>query len=274
MSSVFKMEFFRLRKSKYTYLIMLIVFLLFFVGTILDSSQSTASTAVNEENQNNFELYTENYNEDYSAAYSNKCEMLVSSFEGNIVAMSILIFTGLFAGAYHAHRFDKNIIGLIGKRHRLVFVNLIICAIYSLAVICGTIVVSWIGYLLFNQNFAVIPFGNLSVMTGYLITYYILLVCVAALMSCFVYAIRNQILAIVLGLLYGSGIIYEFIDFAGKYLISDTFSIKRYVPLGTLYDLSMYDQAEFVRALVIAVIFGGCALCLSVFIQNRRDVAT
>lgn len=274
MFKVLKMEWFRFRKSRCVYVILIILSLLFLFGTILDSSVGNTVSTVNNENKNSFQLYTEDYDTTYTGQYADKYEMLVSAFSGNIVPMAMLIFAGLFAGAYRKNKFEKNIIGLIGKRQRLVTANIIICAIYSLIIMFVTLSVSFIGYHLFYPDFAKMPDGNLMEFVKYLISYYILLNSVAIIMSCFVQLVGNQIVAIIIGLIYGSGIVYGIIDFISQILGMTSFSIQNYVPLGTLYNLSIDNQEVFLRSILIAVLFGIVSVVINIIVKNKQDIVT
>lgn len=273
MSKVIKMEWFRFKKSKYVYIIIIALSMLFLFGTVLDSSQKNGvSDNVRQENKNSFELYSENYDETYTADYTEKYEMLVSAFSGNIVPMSILIFSGLFAGAYQKSRFEKNIVGLIGGEQKLIISNLIICSIFSLIVIFVTLIVSFIGYFLFYPDFTSMPTGNPIELIRYLILYYILLNSVAVIMSCFVQIIGNQIAAIIIGLIYGSGIVYGIIDFIGQILGLKNFSIKKYVPLGNLYNLSIHNQSTYISAIFSALVFSIIFFVIHVKIKEKQDI--
>lgn len=275
MSNVLKMEWFRFKKSRYVYIILIVLTMLFLFGTILDSSQkNTVSDTVKQKNKNSFELYTEDYDTTYTMDFVEKYEMIVSSFSGNVVPMSILIFSCLFAGAYHKNKFEKNIAGLIGSRQRLVISNLIICSIYCLITMLVTLVSSLIGYYLFYPDFTSMPTGDFTNLIKYLASYYILLNSVAIVMSCFVQIIGHQIIAIIIGLIYGSGIVYGIVDFMVRILGVQGFSIQKYVPLGNLYNLSIHDQSMYVPATFIAVIFGISFLIINVMVKNKRDVVS
>lgn len=258
----------------YAYIILLVLALLFLFGTALDSTRSNPIEITKTENQNSFELFDGDYDSTYETNYKDKNEMLVSSFSGNIVPMAILVFVGLFAGAYHKNKFEKNIIGLIGKRQRLVFSNLAICSIYCLIIIMGTLLVSIIGYYIFYTDFAVIPLGSLSDLISFLATYYVLLISVAMVMSCFVQLVGNQIIAIIVGLIYGSGLVYGMIDVILQALGVQNFSVKEYVPLGILYSLSINEQSTYWKAILVAIIFGVCSVMIHIYVRNRQDIAS
>ncbi|MEF9839368.1 MAG: ABC transporter permease [Lachnospiraceae bacterium] len=274
MSSVIKMEWFRFRRSKSAYIIIVVLAFMFLFGTILDGTKDTNFHSQKSEKGNNIELYTEGYDSDYSAEYSQKFEMLVSSFSGNIVPMAILIFAGLFAGAYQKNKFEKNIIGAVGKRYKLVWANLFICAVFCFFTIVLTLAISLLGYIIFYPGFVEMPLGNMNDFLKYLGTYYFLLVSIAATMSCFVQIIRNQILAIIIGLIYGSGIVYGIVDFISQTLGAATFSIYKYVPLGTLYKLTINSNNNvYLQAVLIAAVFAFVTLGINIAIRNRQDIS-
>ena len=274
MSNVLKMELFRFRKSKCIYIILIALSVMFLFGIVIDSTQSNGSAVVRDEKINNVELYVEDYDQTYTVQYTEKFEMLVSSFSGNIVAMSIIIFAGFFAGSYRKNKFEKNIVGLIGKRQTLVISNIIICAIYSMIIMCVTLIVSLIGYHILYPNYENMPAGDPAVFVKFLITYYILLNSVAIIMSCFVQVIGNQIVAIIVGLIYGSGIVYGIIDLMGQVLKLEGFSIEKYVPLGILYNLSIHEQSNYGFAIIIGVFFSVIAVIINIIIKNNHDIVT
>lgn len=275
MSNVLKMEWFRFRKSRYAYIILIVLTLLFLFGTIMDSSRSNGATAtVKQENKNSIELYTENYDTTYTTDFTEKYEMLVSNFYGNVVPMSIIIFSCLFAGAYHKNKFEKNIAGLIGNKQKLVISNLIICSMYCFIVMFVTVISSFIGYCLFYQGFTSMPAGSLMEFVKFLAVYYILLDSVAIVMSCFVQIMGNQIVALVVGLIYGSGMVYGIINFIVKVVGIQGFSIEKYVPLGTLYNMSIHNQTAYILAVLVAIIFGVSFLVINILVKNRKDIVT
>lgn len=107
---------------------------------------------------------------------------------------------------------------------------------------------------------------------AFLFTYYILLISVSIMMSCFVQAMRNQIAALIIGLLYGSGIVYAVIDLMAKMFGAQEFTIQKYVPLGRLYTMSIHTQNAYIPAVFIAIIYGMVFFAVHVGIKNRQDV--
>ena len=120
----------------------------------------------------------------------------------------------------------------------------------------------------------VMPMGNITNLSRYLISYYVLLTSVATMMSCFVQIVGNQIVAIIIALIYGSGIIYGIIDFATKELGLETFSIQNYVPLGTLYNLSIHNQDGYLGTILMAILFGLGSMIINIVVKNKQDIIT
>lgn len=274
MCKVIKMELFRLKKSMYAYVILGTLLLMVIFGTFIDGSNSSNKSMRNETQKNNIELYVDNYDDNYNTNYANKYEMLTSAFSGNIVPMALLIFSGLFSGAYRKHKFDKNIIGLIRKRSNLIYANAIICGLYNLVVIFVTLGASYIGYILFYPQFTNIIVGDTGKFMSYITTYYLLLFSVSIMMSCFVYIVKNQIVAIIIGLIYGSGIVYGIFDYITSSIGMKNFSLKTYLPLANIYELSMNTTNMYKRSILIAVFFALLALFINIFFYNKEDIAS
>ena len=266
------MELFRLRKSKYTYVIFCVLLFMILFGTIIDGTKGSNDSVNNKTQKNSVKLYVDDYDENYNVEYSNKYEMLISSFSGNIVPMALMIFSGLFAGAYRRYKFDKNIIGLVGKRRRLIYANAIICGLYNLVIMIMVLGMSYIGYMLFYSGFNDILLGDTGKFFGYIVTYYLLLFSVSLIMACFVYIIRNQIAAIIIGLIYGSGIVYGIFDFISASVGMKSVSVKTYLPLGNIYGLSMSTAKTYSYSILIAVIFCVLALVVNVLFYNNEDI--
>lgn len=274
MCNVIKMDWFRFRKSKFVYIILIALSLLFLFMTVLDSSlENEAPDTRAGEDKNSFELYTEDYDTDYTADFTEKCEMLASAFSGNIVTMTVLIFAGLFAGAYHKNKFEKNIVGLTGGK-RLIVSNFIICSIYCFMIMCTAVLVSLVGYRLFYLNFVSMPTGDVAQLFRFLILYYLLLDSAAIVMSCFVQIVGNQTLAIIIALVYGSGIIYDIIDYGCQMAGIQGFSIQRYMLLGNLYNLSIHDQGSYPFTVFIALLFGIGFFAVHIAVKSRQDIST
>ena len=275
MSNVLRMEWFRFRKSRYTYIVFAALMALVFLGVVLDvSSNDIVAGNTTPSDKNEFQLYTGNYDEAYTSDFDEKILMLASSFSGNVIPMSVLIFTGLFAGAYQKNRFEKNIVGLMDGKFTLVGSNFVICSVYCAITILGVIIVSFIGYGLLSPDFSSLPTGSVSAFIKYVLLYYVLLDSVAIIMSCFVQTIGNQTLAIILGLVYGSGIIYGIVDFIVQVFGIYNFSIQKYVPLGNLYRLTMDNQSTYIYTFLVAIIFGIVFLVINVAVRTRQDTVT
>jgi hypothetical protein len=92
-------------------------------------------------------------------------------------------------------------------------------------------------------------------------------------MSCFIRLCKNHVIGIVVALVYGSGIVYGIVNLALAPLLGPSFRIEAFLPLGTMYGLSvsMPDQA-FCRAIVIALIFGTLSVAIDVMASNKRDI--
>ncbi len=274
MHKVIKMELFRLKKSRYAYVILGVLLFMTLFGTFIDGSNDSNNNVKNETQKSNIELYVDDYDENYNTDYSNKYEMLTSSFSGNIVPMALLIFAGLFSGAYRRHKFDKNVIGLVGKRSNLIYANAVICALYNCIIILVILGVSYVGYMVFYPQFNDLVLGDTGKFAGYVVAYYLLLLSVSMVMSCFVYIVRNQIAAIIIGLIYGSGIVYGILDFISASAGVKDISVKSYLPLGNIYELSMNAANMYSRSIFIAFIFGVLALFLNIFFYHNEDIVS
>ena len=109
---------------------------------------------------------------------------------------------------------------------------------------------------------------------SYITTYYLLLFSVSIMMSCFVYIVKNQIVAIIIGLIYGSGIVYGIFDYITSSIGMKNFSLKTYLPLANIYELSMNTTNMYKSSILIAVFFALLALFINIFFYNKEDIAS
>lgn len=287
MKNVLKMDLFRLAHSRSTYIIIAGLAMLYLFMTALDAQTlkntenkivDTTGSKIEEqplngtEENNTVKLIETDYHKDYKVNTKSRIDMLAGVFSGNIMAMAFIIFAGLFAGGMRRNRFEKNIRGAVGRKYRLVFSNFIVCMFLAAIVIFIAILFSLLGYAIFYPAFYQLPLGIVGNFGAFIIVYYFLLICLCVIMSAFVEIVGNQVTAIVTALIYGSGIIYDFIDYAAAAVCTD-FSIKKYLPIGNLYELSLGAGSDvYLRGVVLAVCYSTAALCIHVFVKERRDI--
>ena len=276
MIKLLKLDFYRLFKGRAFYVILLLLMLIsVFVPALMKAATSVPSAETIEQNSEQPSIAiidTSNLGEQ-DITYSEKIEMICEVFSGNVVPVAIIIFSALYAGAYKRTKFEKNIVNSVERRWYFVISNVIVCVFVTAVVIVLMLCGSATFNSAINPMYELLPFGSIQKLSLYIFSYYALLVCVACVMSCFIRLMKNHIAGLVIALVYGSGIIYAIFDFALAPVFGAGFMVESYLPLGTMYNMSVnMNSSYYYRAIFIAMIFAFASVAIDIIANNKRDV--
>ncbi len=271
MGNVIKMNIFLLLRQKSTYILLAALVALIFSVTAVDVERTKQRNSQNDGSRHELKLYetgvTDFVEEDNIAG------VLASTFSGNVVPMMLTVYCGLFVGTYQRFKLEKNIAGVAGEKYKLTISFLVIHAIYIAVLMLSLLMATALGKIFFQPEFTSWPTGNISGLLVFLGTYYILMLDICTVMTCFVDLVGNPITAIVIALLYGSTILYAVIDFIVKKVGIENFSAEDIFPLGIACKLTMYEtMAHYVKAIGISLAFLVVALGVNIAIRKKRDV--
>ncbi len=290
MINAIKMEFYKMFKSKSTWVIILIIlFAAFF--TVLSNKILITEFKNNPQFYQQFQEQMdgkENYNVGFSAKiqgnmndYINGMKMnvpylLSSILNGSMLTGLIAIFCLIFFNSEIRTGYIKNIIGQFHNRGNLILskVSVIIayCVLSFISVFAGILISSRIllGY---------VEWGNSTFLIKLLLTHLLLNIAVCTLLLLITYFLRNTVgtliigLAIVLGV---SNIIFSLLSKLIKYfniVKSESFSLTNYTLTGNISSLtSMCKSSDFVRSVIVACIFIIVCTISSIVVVNKKDV--
>ena len=276
MTRMLKLDFYRLFKGRVFYVVIIVLMLVStFVPALMNAATSVPSTENNGQNnkQPSVAIIDTSNLAEQDITYSEKIEMICEVFSGNVVPVALIVFSALFAGAYKRTKFEKNIVGSVQKRWHFVISNAIVCVFVSVVVIALMLCGSAIFNSMINPRYAELPFGSISKLSLFTLSYYALLVSVACMMSCFIRLLKNHIVGLVIALVYGRGIIYAIVDLLLSPVFGSDFTVESFLPLGTMYNMSVnMNNIDYYRAICIALIFGLASIVIDIMVNNKRDV--
>lgn len=276
MMPVLKMDLYRLFKSKLFYIILIILLILSVLSTVITDATihaSTIDTKLDSTGQNSIVIIDDSNMYEYNADCSNKTDYICDVFSGNVVPMTMIIFAALFAGAYRRTKYEKNIVCSVQKRWYFIASNAVVSLLVCVLVVLLMLGVSALSNTLIISEYADLPFGSISKLGLFAVSYCALLVCATYMMSCFIRLCKNHIIGLVVALVYGSGIVYGIINLILAPLLGSDFKIEAFLPLGTMYSLSVsMPDSTFYKAIVIALFFGILSVAIDVIASNKKDI--
>lgn len=276
MISVLKMDLYRLFKSKLFYIILIIFIIMSVLSAVITDATihtSTIDTKIDSTEKNSVVIIDGSNMSEYSADYANKTDYICDVFSGNVVPMTMIIFSALFAGAFRRTKYEKNIVCSVKKRWYFIVSNAIISLMVCVLVVLIMLGVSALSNTLIISEYADLPFGSIPKLGLFAVSYCALLVCATYMMSCFIRLCKNHTIGLIVALVYGSGVVYGIINLILAPLLGSDFKIEAFLPLGTMYSLSVsMPDSIFYNAIVIALIFGILAIVIDLIVSNKKDI--
>lgn len=252
MHNMLSMDLYRFRKTKSTYIIYIIfVALMAMVSFILNSSASVDSKVV-----------LSDYN-----------SLIVYLLTGNTSILLLVIFAAMFVNAEFNSGYIKNIMGDVPKKSNYVASKCMILMIYTAIFI----VTGLVSAVICGKMLGITEWGNVGTTIAYLGLMYLLNVSFCFLILFATILVRNSAASTSIGVIYtllAGNLLYTIINYlVNKIPGVDAFNILKYTVYGNMNYLNTASKAsDFVRAAVVAVIFGAIGVFGSIQIMKRRDV--
>lgn len=272
MLNIIRGEFFRMMKSKSTWVILIIAILisfmtLSFIGYVpLRTSQSPT-----EQPDSGISI---SVNEDADLNITTMEGLLGGLFSGTTYSIFIIVFAVLFSGGHNKTGYIKNIQGIVGKKYKfLLLKGLMVCIFTAVFIILITVAASISGVLFFDN----ISF-DFSSAWSYLGIQFVLLSGLGIIVSFFTEVVRSNLAALLVWIIYSTGFGVTFVNLVDGVLyrleiVSETFSIHKYLILGNLWRLAPTDIPDYwLRLILVPLIICGIGFVLSAIIIEKQDV--
>lgn len=165
MTHVLRMDVYRLLKSRLFYIILIILLMITVLcAVIADTSihASPADTTSSTSEQNSIVIIDDSSVSEHDANHSNKVDFICDVFSGNIVAMTMIVFAALFAGAYRRTGYEKNVVCSVRRRWYFVASNAVICLLVCVLTVSLLLGASALSNTLIIAGYADLPFGSIS----------------------------------------------------------------------------------------------------------------
>lgn len=253
MRNVFSMDLYRMIKTKSTYILLAIYVGILSLGIFVFKTNMDSGFSIGLEDQ----------------TISQFVSYLLS---GETTIFLIVIFIAMFINAEFNSGYFKNIMGDIPKKINYVVSKCLVVAIYTAIYVILGVVIAIIG----SQILGLEELGKVSSLVAYAGMLYLLDVVIGIIMIMVTIALRNSAASTSIGIVYIlliSSLLYTLVNYgADKLFHAEDFKIQEYLPYGNLMSISTASQTgDFIRAIVVALIFGVVAFLGSTLIVKRRD---
>lgn len=194
-------------------------------------------------------------------------------FQNNGFVLFIAIFMGIFATGHTVTGFSKNIAGNT-RKWQLVFSDFLMSLTYSIITVA---IGAAVFILALNLAYEHLVIGNVGRMIVYLLIYVLLNTAFGMLSTLIATLTRNRAIAITAPLVWVcmlATLIYELVNMVvvNKLDVKD-FTIYHYLPFGNMYTLDVTSSNEhFVSAAVSAVIVMIVCAGISILVGRKQDV--
>jgi len=298
-------------KSKSTYVILILLFITTFtfsffllgfnIGALFGISQESMQEAANMDLESAMNMFMaegglsqvatayeeasteENYDEDIEIVGegmyhdANAFEI----FRFNVATLNELfflaIFTGLFFGADYAFNTSRNYLLLNNKRYIGMLSKTIAVAIYALFMHIYIWFIGMIATMCWSSGF---DKGLTPGFFAYFFTTYLIILAFCEVVALITVLCRSRSAGITFGILFSMGTITYIVQFADMYLIykndniPEDFSFSNYMLTMNLSSLMPDSSAgDYVRCIVVSVIYLALAFFLGVKLLNKRDIS-
>ena len=281
MLNIIRMDLYRMFKSKSTWIILFATMLMMFASVFMTHSDyvyyMNHSTALANlkltYDQVNWGIYIGSVSPSWCTGVKIPiCEIFTLNIRSKILLMFLVLFTVIFVSGESRTGFIKNIAGQVQNRGTLVLSKLIVVAVFSIMLLLSALIVVILSCRMF---FGYVNFDNFGNFIPYLGTQLFLHVAFGAVMICLIVLLKNSVASMLVGILISAGIL-QIVDTIIKALvhgIKGNFSIMYYITSGNIAALTMSSGAgDYIRALLVGLIFIMCANGISMAIIQTRDV--
>ena len=253
MRNALSMDLYRLRKTKSSYItyFIFIAFLalsMFMIKTSVDSGYYQIDGKI-----------------------SNVIEIMTT---GNSILFLLVIFVAMFINAEFSSGYIKNIMGDIPKKRNYVLSKFVTIMLYTALYLLTAVIIAVVGAkVLLDYN----DWGNIGKTLLYLGIVYLLNVSFCCIMIFITILLRNSAASTSVGVIYTlmiGSLLYQLINYlVAKISEVDNFDVRKYFVYGNLCILNSSSNTEdFIRAVVVAFLFGVVTILGSIQLTKRRDV--
>lgn len=270
MRNVIKMDLFRFRKSKSTFIFLAIMGCFMVLSSFLFSI--TAEQGIVDETVNQYGIREGVSQEgiDFYFAMESKAELLTDTTTGsNLIFMFPAIFMVLFSGAYQRNHYIRNISGYLPKKYELLVSSFVISVIFSLAFVVIAYACAIFGFHIFSPFYNSLPWGDGLEILKFVVLYFCLMIAICTVTTFFTTLFQNQQVSLIFAVLYGSGILTNMIG----HISSSVFALpdlRDYEPSGLLYQITL-ENNDYLFHLAIALGVTALAFLLSSSLMKQRD---
>lgn len=200
-------------------------------------------------------------------------DQVYANLHGKFIALFMVIFAVLFSTSDLSSGYVKNIGGQMKNRGTLILSKAVALFFYTVLTMAFYLVLQTVAQVLCFHELHLGPVKDFAAYTATqtLLHYALLLICMAVSVI-----IRNNVFSMTFGILFCMNvlvILYSAVDKVAAKLGIEDFSFIQYTVTGRMALLEMAPSGEaFVKALVVAVLFGAAATILSSQIFRKRDI--
>lgn len=258
MLNTIKMDFYRMMKSKSSYIILFVLFAITIFNTSLTGLMGMRTS--NGQAVQNINILSEAFR--------------FSSNAGALLFLSI--FTVIYSSSMYKTGYIKNIVGKVNYRVDLLISNIVIILIYSVAVFLTVFIAMTIGGFIGYETVEFIGFKGFLVGT---ILQYILVVSLMMGVLLFVTLLRKTggVMAIAIIYVNGMGLLFwNLLNAVIEKYISKSIDIMDYSVLCNISKVDMTTKINFDnywKILIVGLVWASIFIISSVFVMNKKDIA-
>lgn len=198
-------------------------------------------------------------------------ELFMRNIQSKVILMFQTVFVVLFVGEEIRNNFQKNLSAVFPKK-----IQQIVGKVFTISIFCA--ILYFLNFLVMLLSFYIneryILMTDIVSFMKYMMTEYILYVAYSVAIMFVTYWISNSAVSLLVGILEAAGILQVvdiFLQSAGVF--SESSSIMKYIVSGNIVLLSINSNyAEYVRALVTAIVFVILAVAGTLSILEKRDI--
>lgn len=279
MSRAIKLELYRLRRSKYPWII-LILSSLMIIGSVymtkvdyhyyINDKAALENLKINF-TQINWGIYVGSVIPDWlDLGYIPITELFMRNIQSKILLMFQTVFIVMYIGDELKSSFLKNINQVFPKKIDLTLGKVAIICVYTLAIFITNFIIMSLSFY-FMEGY--LKFTEIGIFIKYILTEYLLYITYSIIIMFLAYLIRNSAVTLIIGLLESAGIL-QIIDTIFHQISGNlSFSIMNYLISGNIVLLSI-DSSDsiYLRVTLLSIIYLVIMIILNTVILSKRDI--
>lgn len=279
MSRAIKLELYRLRRSKYPWII-LILSSLMIIGSVymtkvdyhyyINDKAALENLKINF-TQINWGIYVGSVIPVWlDLGYIPITELFMRNIQSKILLMFQTVFIVMYIGDELKSSFLKNINQVFPKKIDLTLGKVAIICVYTLAIFITNFIIMSLSFY-FMEGY--LKFTEIGIFIKYILTEYLLYITYSIIIMFLAYLIRNSAVTLIIGLLESAGIL-QIIDTIFHQISGNlSFSIMNYLISGNIVLLSI-DSSDsiYLRVTLLSIIYLVIMIILNTVILSKRDI--